>query len=133
MLAMPAWGRWGDKHGHAHALVACAAASALALFAHAVAGWISLLLAARWIFGVTMAGSAPCSFGLAANEVPVERRGGAFGIVFGVRTMSIAVSSIAGGWASAHIGIRGVFAATAAILLWSAWSMRRTLRAAASV
>ena len=130
MLAMPAWGRWGDKHGHAQALVACAAASALALFAHAMAGWVALLVAARWVFGVTMAGSAPCSFGLAANEVPVERRGGAFGIVFGVRTMSIAVSSIAGGWASTHIGIRGVFAATAAILLWSAWSMRRTLRAA---
>ena len=67
---------------------------------------------------------------LDAREVPVERRGGAFGIVFGVRTMSIAVSSIAGGWASAHIGIRGVFAVTGAVLLYSAWSMRRTLRAA---
>jgi MFS family permease len=132
MLAMPGWGRWGDTHGHAHALVACAAASAVALFLHALAPWVGLLVAARWVFGVTMAGSAPCSFGLAANEVPVERRGGAFGIVFGVRTMSIALSSIAGGWASAWIGIKGVFAATAAILLFSAWSMRRTLRAAAS-
>jgi len=87
-------------------------------------------VAARLVFGITMAASAPCSFGLAAAEVPVERRGGAFGIVFGVRTMSIAVSSIAGGWASAHIGIRGVFAVTGAVLLYSAWSMRRTLRAA---
>lgn len=128
MLAMPGWGRWGDRRGHAEALVACAALSAVALFAHALAPLVVALVAARWIFGATMAGSAPCSFGLAAGEVPVERRGGAFGIVFGVRTMAIAVSSIAGGWASRYIGIRGVFVATGAILLWSAWRMRRTLR-----
>jgi MFS transporter, DHA1 family, multidrug resistance protein len=130
MLAMPVWGKWGDRHGHAQALVLCAALSAVALFAHALAPVVLALVAARLVFGITMAASAPCSFGLAAAEVPVERRGGAFGIVFGVRTMSIAVSSIAGGWASAHIGIRGVFAVTGAVLLYSAWSMRRTLRAA---
>jgi MFS transporter, DHA1 family, multidrug resistance protein len=133
LLSMPFWGRYGDRVGHANALVKCAFWSGILLFAHGLAPIFGVLLVARLAFGVAMAGSAPCSFGLAAREAAVDRRGGAFGIVFGVRTLAIAVSAMLGGWLSRYIGIRGLFLAGGAIVVWSALAMRAAAQRRASL
>lgn len=124
LLAMPLWGRYGDRTGHARALVTVALGSGLALLAQGLARHYVTLLAARLAFGAVMAGSSPLSFGLAAREAPVERRGGAFGVVFGVRTLAIASSAILGGWLSEFVGIQGLFLGGGALVLATAWWMR---------
>ena len=43
--------------------------------------------------------------------------GGAIGVVFAARTFSVAVASMVGGWASAYLGVRGLFGVSAGIVL----------------
>lgn len=126
LLAIPVWGRFGDKHGHASLLVTVATWSGLALVAQGLAPLFWLLLASRLVFGAAMAGSSPLSFGLAAREASVDRRGGAFGVVFGVRTLAVALSAIAGGTLSRFLGIPGLFVAGGVVVLSTAWWMRAT-------
>lgn len=133
MLAMPVWGRFGDRHGHASLLVTVALWSGLALVAQGLAPVFWLLLVARLVFGAVMAGSSPLSFGLAAREASVDRRGGAFGVVFGVRTMAIALSAICGGWLSRFVGIKGLFVAGGVVVVLTAWWMKSAAQRRASL
>jgi len=125
LLAMPVWGKLGDRHGHASLLVTVALWSGLALVAQGLAPIFWLLFAARLVFGAVMAGSSPLSFGLAAREASVDRRGGAFGVVFGVRTMAIALSAMLGGWLSRFVGIPGLFVVGGIAVVLTAWWMKR--------
>jgi len=123
LLAMPVWGRHGDKVGHGPALVQSAVASAIALALQAVPIY-AVLLPARIAFGAALAGSSACSFGLAAAETPVERRGGAFGIVFSARTLAAAIAAPLGGWLAGSLGVSGLMLVCAAALFYSARRMR---------
>lgn len=133
LLAMPVWGRYGDKHGHAPALVTVALWSGIALVAQGAAPIFTALLVARIAFGAVMAGSSPLSFGLAASEATVDRRGGAFGVVFGVRTLAIALSAMLGGWMSRFIGIRGLFVVGGIVVIVTAWWMKSAAQRRASL
>lgn len=133
LLAMPLWGRFGDKHGHASLLVTVALWSGLALIAQGLAPIFALLLLARLVFGAVMAGSSPLSFGLAAREASIDRRGAAFGVVFGVRTMAIAISAMLGGWLSRFVGVHGLFIAGGAIVVMTSWWMRTVAQRRASL
>jgi len=119
LLAMPAWGRRGDSIGHGRALVQSALVSSVALAFQAVPVY-GVLLAARVVFGAALAGSAACSFGLAAAETPVDRRGGAFSIVFSARTLAAAIAAPLGGWLAGSIGVASVLLGCAATLAFSA-------------
>ena len=84
---------------------------------HAVAPCFEVLVFARICFGAALAGSGPLAFGVAAAESTHEQRGGAIGVVFAARTFSVAVAAMIGGWASAYLGVRGLFVASSAIVL----------------
>lgn len=128
IAALPLWGRYGDRHGHARGLFWCALTSACALFLHALAPGLALLFAARVLLGASTAGTGPLAFGIAAAEISLDRRGGAFGAVFSARTLALATSSMAGGILSRWLGIRGLFLAGGALVLaWLAWERLRAL------
>lgn len=128
LVAMPLWGRRGDRIGHGRALGECAAWTGASLAAHALVPVYSALLALRLVFGAAIAGSGPCAFGLAATEVPVEKRGGAFGVVFAARTLSVALAAFVGGLASRWLGIRGLYVVSGLIVLWAAIAMQRAVK-----
>lgn len=119
LVAMPLWGRIGDNHGHATALRWCMGIAAVALLLHAVTWNIELLFGLRILLACAMAGSSPLAYGLAANEVGVERRGGAMGAVFSARTLAVAISSMAGGALSHLVGIRGLFLLGGLVLVFA--------------
>ena len=125
LLALPVWGRYGDRVGHRRALVVCAIGSVLALGVQAAASIYMALLLGRMFMGVAMAGTGPLAFGLAAAEVAAERRGGAFGVVFSARTLAVAVGGMAGGALSAVIGVRGLMVLSMLMLLASVVAFRR--------
>ncbi|TDJ73262.1 MAG: MFS transporter, partial [Planctomycetota bacterium] len=108
LLSLSAWGRFGDRVGHRRALGLCGIGSAVALLVQAAVPAYLALFLARLLFGVAMAGVGPLAFGLVAGEVAVDRRGGAFGLVFSARTLAVAVGGMTGGVVSSLIGIRGV-------------------------
>lgn len=125
VIALPLWGRFGDRRGHVKGLILTALASSGALLLHALAPVYWMLLAARALLGGAAAGTGPLAFGLAAAEISVDRRGGAFGAVFSARTLALSTSAVAGGWLSRYLGIRGLFLAGAALVLLALTSLRR--------
>ncbi len=132
LLALPFWGRFGDAFGHRRSLVLCALGSMCGLVVQAAAGGYALLLAGRILMGVSMAGTGPLAFGLAAAETGAQRRGGAFGVVFSARTLAVAVGAGAGGLASPWIGVRGVMLAGAVIVALAVAGFVRGRRASAT-
>jgi MFS family permease len=125
LLAMPLWGRYGDRHGHSSALLRCALASGLMLALHALVLGYEELLAARLLFGAAMAGAGPLAFGVAAAEIPEDRRGGAFGVVFSARALAVSSSAMLGGALAGWLGIRGLFALGGAAVVLSFWVFAR--------
>jgi DHA1 family multidrug resistance protein-like MFS transporter len=127
LVAMPLWGAYGDRAGAYPALLRCAGFGAAALALHGLAPGFEVLLLARVAYGAAMAGSGPLAFGVAAAESSAEQRGGAIGVVFAARTLSVATSSMLGGWLSAWIGIRGLYFVSAAVLVGYVALVGRTL------
>ncbi len=125
LIAMPLWGRYGDRRGAYAALKHCAVACGCALLLQAFASSFETLLVARVAFGAAMAGSAPLAFGVAAAESSAEQRGGAIGVVFGARAFAIAVASMLGGVLSAWLGVRGLFLVAGLILFTYLAVLRR--------
>ena len=90
--------------------------SILSLLVQAAASAYGLLFAGRVLMGLTMAGAGPVAFGLAASEIPVERRGGAMGAVFSARTLAVAVGGASGGYMAGTIGVRGFMLVAAGLI-----------------
>lgn len=131
LVVLPLWGRHGDAGGHRRALVFSALASAVILLLHAVVPGYLALLALRLALGAAMAGSGPMAFGLAAAETSVERRGGAFGVVFSARALAVASAAMIGGASSSVLTLRGLFVASALLLAAALWRVRSGVRPSA--
>lgn len=108
LVALPLWGRYGDRAGHRRALTLCTVGSIAALGLQAAVPAYPALLVGRLLLGVAMAGVGPLAFGLAAAETGADRRGGAFGAVFSARTLAVAIGGAAGGAMAGGLGIRAV-------------------------
>jgi len=126
LIAMPVWGRFGDRVGHARALRLCALSGAAALGLHVFAFAYVLLLVARLALGLTISGANATSFAFVATETPVERRGSALGAAFSARAFAMSFGSMGGGVLAAAVGLRGMCAASAVLvvlgtLLAQAW------------
>lgn len=125
LVAMPLWGKYGDRVGHFSALKLCSVLVMVAMLLHAVTVNIAMLFVLRVLLAAAMAGSSPLAYGLAAQEVPVERRGGAMGAVFSSRTLAVSISAMLGGFATQYIGIRGLFLVGGLVLLAALWRLQR--------
>ena len=116
LIALPLWGRHGDRAGHDGALVLCALCAAISLGVQAAASVYGLLFVGRMLMGASLAGAGPLAFGIAAAEIDVERRGGAFGVVFSARLFAVSFGGAAGGFLAGALGVRGLMLAAALIL-----------------
>jgi len=117
LVALPAWGRLGDRVGHARALRLCALSGAAALGLHALVAGYAVLVAVRTLLGLTISGTNATSFGIVATETPVERRGSAMGAAFSARAFAMSFGSMGGGVIAAALGLRGLFLASAVVVL----------------
>jgi MFS family permease len=116
IFATPVWGRMGDRLGHALALRAAGALSALALVLHALVPSYAWLFAVRLGFGLVAPGASAAAFGLAATETEREQRGAAMGAIFSARCFAISAGSVFGGALAAALGLRGLFVVAGAAI-----------------
>ena len=125
IIALPLWGRFADRVGPRGALVLCCVLTSLVFLVHGLAPVYGVLLGARFLLGASATGAGPLAFGIAAAETSVERRGGAFGVVFSARALAVALGAMAGGWLSAWIGMRALFLACAVVVLAGLLPLRK--------
>lgn len=124
LIAMPLWGRLGDRVGFRRALVACALLTSVTFGLQAGAPGLVALFAFHVAHGALAGGSSPLVFGLAATEVSVDRRGGALGVVVSSRTLAVALGAALAGVAAQLVGIRGLFALSGVVVALSAATLR---------
>lgn len=129
MIAMPLWGHRGDRRGHSRTLRHSAFFVAAALFLNAGALNLAMLFVVRILLALATAGASPLAYGMAATEIPVERRGGAMGAVFSARTMAIALSAMVGGSLYPLLGLRGLLLSGVGVLLLVLWRTAPRARA----
>jgi len=108
LIALPLWGRFGDRAGHNTGLFWCAVGAAVSLAIQALAPLYGVLFVGRMTMGAALAGAGPLAFGVAAAEIDVERRGGAFGVVFSARLLAVALGGAVGGLLAGLLGVRGL-------------------------
>jgi DHA1 family multidrug resistance protein-like MFS transporter len=133
LLAMPLWGRYGDRSGHSRALLRCAWMSGILLALHAAVFGYEELFGVRLLFGLALAGAGPLAFGVAGVEISEDRRGGAMGVVFSARAFAIASSAMLGGALAGWLGIRGLFVCGGAAILVPFWAFSRARRASGAI
>lgn len=109
VVALPIWGRLGDRVGHGRALALAALLSAALFVSHAAVSTYVWLFAARVGIGIAFPGTNAASFGLAATETSEERRGGAFAAVFSARAFAVSMGAIVGGVLCTVLTLRGLF------------------------
>ena len=117
LIALPIWGRYGDRAGHQVGLVFCSLGVAASLFLQAAAPSYAWVFFGRMLMGAALAGAGPLAFGVAAAEIDVERRGGAFGVVFSSRLFAVSCGGAIGGALAGALGVRGLMVFAALFLL----------------
>ncbi len=125
LVCMPLWGHLGDRRGHREMLGRSTLFTGVALLLHAVVPGYGALVVARLLLASACAGTKPCSIGLMAEVTPVERRGGAVGMVLSARQFGVSLSAMAGGGLSTLLGLHGLFAASGFVLVLVAFGVRR--------
>ena len=109
VVAMPLWGRYGDRVGHLRALILAALWSSGALVLNGLAPNYETMVATRVALAAGGAAIGPCAFALVAAETEEHRRGASFGAVFSARTFAMASSAVLGGLVAQATTIRGLF------------------------
>lgn len=120
LVAMPAWGRFGDRRGHGLVLLISAACTGVGLILGGMATAFWVLLASRFVLGAFATGLGPAAFGLAAEVTERGEQGAANGAVFSARALAIAIGSMLGGALVTLLGLRGVYYAAGVLLLIAA-------------
>jgi DHA1 family multidrug resistance protein-like MFS transporter len=119
LLLTPLWGRAGDRRGYGRLLALCAGGGAVMYLAQGLVQSVAPLYVLRFLSGAFLAGIFPAAYAIAANNSPVERRGGALGFTFSSFIFANAAGPVTGGLLAATIGLRPVFYVSAALMAFS--------------
>lgn len=97
LLALPAWGRAGDRRGYRRALALAAGGAGLFYAPQAFAPETISLFLIRFCAGAFMAGVVPAAYGMVAEETPVTRRGSSYSLTFSSIALANSIGPVIGG------------------------------------
>ncbi|MFN0206795.1 MAG: MFS transporter, partial [Planctomycetota bacterium] len=130
LLALPAWGRAGDKSGYKKLLILSAAGAGLFYLPQAFAPGLVSLFILRFFSGVFLAGIIPSAYGMMAEGTPVERRGSSYSLIFSATALANSFGPVAGGLIVAQgISVQPLLIASAIPMLLAAFWIARWGRA----
>lgn len=112
--------RLAERVGHGVVLTWISALGAVFQLPHVFAASAAQLVLFRGLFGTMLGGFLPVTGAMTARVVPLERRGVAYGLTGAAFAFGNGIGPLIVGSSVALVGVRGVFAVEAAILLVAA-------------
>lgn len=117
LIAAPFLGNKSDVIGYRRVLLISLAGSAITSIPQIWVESYWLFLAERFAVGLFIGGILPTANALIGRSVPRESRGSVYGMTASATFMGNSLGPLAGGFIAAGLGIRWVFALTAALLV----------------
>ena len=115
--SVPFLGKLGDRGGQKRILVLSTLGSGLFILPHAIVQNYGQFFAVRMAATAIGGGVNPTSAALAAQALPQERHGGAYGVLASARSLAAAFGPLVGGHLAAAGHIRSVYLWTGAITI----------------
>jgi len=128
LLVAPYWGRRGDRIGYKKTLAVTILATGISYAPQGLVTDVYQLLILRFVQGLFVGGILPALYTLTSLNTPEERRGGVMGITRSGLLIGNVVGPISGGFLGASLGMRPVFAFTAALLIAVTFSARNFIK-----
>jgi MFS family permease len=129
LITAPLIGKQVDRNGARATVQVSAALATLSLMIQAVAGSVWIVLGARIIQGIAVAGLVPALNTFVSMRIPEGRQSGLMSLATSAMLLGNLIAPPIGGYLSAHVGLRIVFGvasfctASLLILLW--WALYR--------
>ncbi|GAB4189232.1 MAG: MFS transporter [Thalassobaculales bacterium] len=124
------YGPLGDRHGKLRVIGLALLASALTALAAAFAGSLAVLVAARFIGGVTTAAVIPLSLAYIGDSAPYAERHAVLARYMSGQILGLLGGQVAGGvigdlmgWRMVFVLLAGAYLLIAALLLWRTWTV----------
>lgn len=127
-ITAPLWGRFGQHHGFVKALRLSLVLAGIFFFVQAIPNTLYAFAASQFAIGLFFSGIYPSINAILAEKTSANIKGRAFGLMFSAQQVGAMGGPILGGVIATFLGMKYVFLAAGALLLFISLAVQRKAR-----
>lgn len=127
-ITSPLWGRFGQHHGFVKALRLSLVLAGIFFFVQAIPNTLYAFAASQFAIGLFFSGIYPSINAILAEKTSANIKGRVFGLMFSAQQVGAMGGPILGGVIATFLGMKYVFLAAGALLLFISLAVQRKAR-----
>jgi len=127
-ITAPLWGRFGQHHGFVKALRLSLVLAGIFFFVQAIPDTLYAFAASQFAIGLSFSGIYPSINAILAEKTSASIKGRVFGLMFSAQQVGAMGGPILGGVIATFLGMKYVFLAAGALLLFISIAVQRKAR-----
>ena len=127
-ITAPLWGRFGQHHGFVKALRLSLVLAGIFFFVQAIPNTLYAFAASQFAIGLFFSGIYPSINAILAEKTSANIKGRVFGLLFSAQQVGAMGGPILGGVIATFLGMKYVFLAAGALLLFISLAVQRKAR-----
>ena len=127
-ITAPLWGRFGQHHGFVKALRLSLVLAGIFFFVQAIPDTLYAFAASQFAIGLFFSGIYPSINAILAEKTSASIKGRVFGLMFSAQQIGAMGGPILGGVIATFLGMKYVFLAAGALLLFISLAVQRKAR-----
>lgn len=127
-ITAPLWGRFGQHHGFVKALRLSLVLAGIFFFVQAIPNTLYSFAASQFAIGLFFSGIYPSINAILAEKTSANIKGRVFGLMFSAQQVGAMGGPILGGVIATFLGMKYVFLAAGALLLFISLAVQRKAR-----
>lgn len=127
-ITAPLWGRFGQHHGFIKALRLSLVLAGIFFFVQAIPNTLYAFAASQFAIGLFFSGIYPSINAILAEKTSANIKGRVFGLMFSAQQIGAMGGPILGGVIATFLGMKYVFLAAGALLLFISLAVQRKAR-----
>lgn len=127
-ITAPLWGRFGQHHGFVKALRLSLVLAGISFFVQALPDTLYTFAASQFAIGLFFSGIYPSINAILAEKTSASIKGRVFGLMFSAQQIGAMGGPILGGVIATFLGMKYVFLAAGALLLFISLAVQRKAR-----